>query len=453
MKAFRKTVIALLLTAAVFISPLTARTAVKAASASIGFEKDLETVRVGDVVAVTMTLTADAVVGAFEGYISYNGDVLEFVTGPETIVGGEGILKINDTDPDARYNERSYLIFFKAAGIGSCEIKMRGTPEIYQAETDFAMSVSSSPLTVDVLASQKASSDASLAAMKISPGTLDPAFSPDIFEYSVTVPYETTTLLVSAVTSDTSANVKIEGNDELDVGQNRVLLLVTAEDGTVSKYVIYAAREQEKAGGDPAQPTGSPADGEGDGSGTSETAPMEGAAPTGSEGFSFYATDEDGEVILYASSRYTIAKDPGTVKIPEGYFKTSILISGHNVAAYSPSEDLSSEFLLLILSKNGGEPELYSFDRVEKTLQRYSSSKKDEPINSKPASGYSTLEETELTKKYEKSLDNLTLVIAILSGVCMLLLILTIRMALKSKEQKRESTRRPPSSRSGSSRR
>ena len=158
-------------------------------------------------------------------------------------------------------------------------------------------------------------------------------------------------------------------------------------------------------------------------------------------------------MILYASSRYTIAKDPGTVKIPEGYFKTSILISGHNVVAYSPSEDLSSEFLLLILSKNGGEPELYSFDRVEKTLQRYSSSKKDEPINSKPASGYSTLEETELTKKYEKSLDNLTLVIAILSGVCMLLLILTIRMALKSKEQKRESTRRPPSSRSGSSRR
>ncbi len=447
MKAIRKTVPALFLAAAICISLLIPNTRVWAASASIGFEKDLETVRVDDVVAVTLTLTADAIVGAFEGYISYNGDVLEFVTGPETIVGGEGILKINDSDPDARYNVRSYLIFFKAVGIGSCEIKMRGTPEIYQAETDFAMSVSSSPLTVEVLASQKASSDASLAAMKISPGTLEPAFSPNVFEYSVTVPYETTTLLVSAVTSDTSANVKIEGNDELDVGQNRVLLLVTAEDGTVSKYVIYAAREQEKTGTgeEPAQPTESPADGDGDGSGTSETSPTGGAAPIASEGFSFYATDEGSEVILYASSRYTIAKDTGTVKIPEGYFKTSILISGHTVVAYSPTEDLSSEFLLLILSKNGGEPELYTFDRVEKTLQRYSSSKKDETINSKPASGYSTLEETELTKKYEKSLDNLTLVIAILSGVCMLLLILTIRLALKTREQNNTPPRRSSS--------
>ncbi|MBR5968634.1 MAG: cadherin-like beta sandwich domain-containing protein, partial [Lachnospiraceae bacterium] len=258
MKAFKKMVMALLLAAAVLISPLMADTEAMAASAAIAFEKDLETVRVDDVVTVTLKLTADAIIGTFEGYISYNSDVLDFVTGPETIVGGEGILKINDSDPDARFNERSYLIFFKATGIGSCDIKMRGNPEIYQAETDFPMSVSSSPLTIDVLASQKASSDASLAAMKISPGTLTPGFSPEIFEYSVTVPFETTTLLVSAVTSDAKANVKIEGNDELDVGQNRVLLLVTAEDGSMNKYVIYAAREPEKngAGDDQTEVTG-----------------------------------------------------------------------------------------------------------------------------------------------------------------------------------------------------
>ncbi|MCR5428392.1 MAG: cadherin-like beta sandwich domain-containing protein [Lachnospiraceae bacterium] len=441
MKAFKKTVITLLLTAAVMISPLAAPAKVQAASASIGFEKDLETVRVDDVVAVTLKLTADAIIGAFEGYISYNSDVLDFVTGPETIVGGEGILKINDSDPDARFNERSYLLFFKAVGIGSCDIKLRGTPEIYQAETDFPMSVSSSPLTIDVMASQKASSDASLAAMKISPGTLTPEFSPQVFEYSVTVPYETTTLLVSAVTSDTKANVKIEGNDELDVGQNRVLLLVTAEDGTLNKYVIYAAREPEKAapGGDTPETTGTPDNT--DNTGTAEQTP-EGGNTAPAEGSYFYAADEDDGVILYAGSRYTIGKDNGSIKIPEGYFKTSILISGHTVTAYSPTEDLSSDFLLLILSKNGGEPELYSFDRVEKTVQRYSLSKKDATINSKPSSGYSTIDEAELKKNYDKSLHNLTLVIAIMSGICMLLLILTIRMALKSKEKKSAPPRR-----------
>ncbi|MBO4558716.1 MAG: cadherin-like beta sandwich domain-containing protein, partial [Lachnospiraceae bacterium] len=328
-------------------------------------------------------------------------------------------------------------------GIGSCDIKMRGNPEIYQAETDFPMSVSSSPLTIDVLASQRASSDASLAAMKISPGTLTPEFSPEVFEYSVTVPFETTTLLVSAVTSDAKANVKIEGNDELDVGQNRVLLLVTAEDGSLNKYVIYAAREPEKNGaaGDQSEVTGTPADGENTGSGTGEST-NEGGQTAPAEGSYFYATDEDGCVILNAGSKYTIEKDPGTIKIPEGYFKTSILISGHTVTAYSPTEDLSSDFLLLILSKNGGEPELYSFDRVEKTIQRYSSAKKDATINSKTSSGYANINEAELTEKYEKSLHSLTLVIAILSGVCMLLLILTIRLAMKSREKKSAPARR-----------
>ncbi len=443
MKAFKKTGIALLLAMAVIISPLMAGTEARAASAAIGFEKDLETVRVDDVVTVTLKLTADAIIGTFEGYISYNSDVLAFVTGPETIVGGEGILKINDSDPDARFNERSYTIFFKATGIGSCDIKMRGNPEIYQAETDFPMSVSSSPLTIDVLASQRASSDASLAAMKISPGTLTPDFSPEIFEYSVTVPYETTTLLVSAVTSDAKANVKIEGNDELDVGQNRVLLLVTAEDGSLNKYVIYAAREPEKNGdsGAGTDVTGTPADGENTESGTPENT-NEGGQTAPAEGSYFYATDEDGLVYLNAGSRYTIEKDTGSVKIPEGYFKTSILISGHTVTAYSPTEDLSSDFLLLILSKNGGEPELYTFDRVEKTVQRYSSVKKDTTINSKTSSGYANINEAELTGKYEKSLHNLTLVIAIMSGICMLLLILTIRLALKSKEKKSAPARR-----------
>ncbi|MBO4506592.1 MAG: cadherin-like beta sandwich domain-containing protein [Lachnospiraceae bacterium] len=444
MKAFKKMGIALLLAAAMLISPLTANTEARAASAAIAFEKDLETVRVDDVVAVTLKLTADAIIGAFEGYISYNSDVLDFVTGPETIVGGEGILKINDSDPDARFNERSYLIFFKATGIGSCDIKMRGNPEIYQAETDFPMSVSSSPLTIDVLASQRASSDASLAAMKISPGTLTPEFSPEVFEYSVTVPFETTTLLVSAVTSDAKANVKIEGNDELDVGQNRVLLLVTAEDGSLNKYVIYAAREPEKNGaaGDQSEVTGTPADGENTENGTGETS-NEGDEDQ-NKSLQFFVTEEDGELILetYSRVRYTIENNPGDIKIPEGYFKTSILISRHSVTAYSPTEDLSSDFLLLILSKNGGAPELYSFDRVEKTLQRYSSENKSTVINSKTSSGYAKLEDAEQVAAYEKSLHSLTLVIAILSGVCMLLLILTIRLAMKSREKKSAPARR-----------
>ncbi|MBO7353896.1 MAG: hypothetical protein J6U61_06545, partial [Lachnospiraceae bacterium] len=225
------------------------------------------------------------------------------------------------------------------------------------------------------------------------------------------------------------------------------------EDGTVNKYVIYAAREQENTApsGDTPETTGTPAGTDEPGS-TEQT--QEGGNKNTDDDFYFWAEEdeESGQIVLRTKAKYTIVNDPGTIKIPEGYFKTSIVISKKAVTAYSPTQDLSSDFLLLILSKNGGEPELYTFDRVERTVQRFSSTKKDATINTKTASGYSNFDDAEQAAAYEKSLHNLTLVIAIMSGICMLLLILTIRMALKSKEQKREHARRP-SSRSGSSRR
>ena len=85
-----------------------------------------------------------------------------------------------------------------------------------------------------------------------------------------------------------------------------------------------------------------------------------------------------------------------------------------------------------MLQKEGCEPALYSYDRVEKTVQRYYVD-----INSRmqqTASGYATYDEAELKAGYEKTLGILTVVIAALCGVCMLLLIITIRLALKKRE-------------------
>ncbi len=438
----RKTIryVAAVLAAAVLLAGFAAPgTAVYASSATFEFTTEKEEVRVDDVIEVVLTLTADITPGQFEGYISYDSDVLEYVTGPNVITGGEGILKVNDQEPDTRYNVRKYSLFFKAIGIGTSTISMRGTPEVYEADQGYLMSVSVGTISIKVLASARASSDASLGALKISPGTLTPAFSTNIYEYSVTVPYETEELLVSAAPNDAHATIKTEGNTELDVGQNRVLIIVTAQDGTTQKYVIYAARQDKAA----------PPSGEDAGNGTNDTVePTEGNEPQANsgieqptEGFYFYATDSGDDVLLNAGAQYRICRDDGSIAVPSGYFKTSILISGHTVTAYSPTEDLSSDFLLLILSRNGGSPELYSFDRVEKTLQRFSAGKKDGAINNNTASGYSTIDEQELVAGYEKSLSSLTLVVAILSGACMLLLILTIRMAMKIRKKPASSGR------------
>lgn len=409
-----------------------------ASSAVIEFTGEPELVRVGDVVTVTMTVTADITPGDFEGYISYTDSILEYVTGPDCVAGGEGILKLNDPDPGTGMNVRKYSLYFKAVKIGNCEVRMRGTPEVYEAESGYLMSVSSDSLAIDVQAAARASSDATLATLRIKPGKLDPSFSSSVFEYSTRVSNETTELMVSAGANDGAATVKIEGNTGLSVGINRVLVLVTAEDGTIQKYVINVTRES----GDESEASG---DNEGDSSsdGSGQNANSQEAVP-GS--IYFYVTEENGEVILNIGSRYSICEGETGVVIPDGYFKTSILISGHTVTAYSPKEDVSSDFLLLVLSHEGGEPELYSFDRVEKTIQRYGV-KKGETIGNKTGSGYATLDEQELVSGYEKSLSNLTMIIAILCGIVMLLLILTVRMVIKA----RNAERRHQSGRSGQS--
>lgn len=421
---------------------LTSTLEASASSASLTFTCDSASVRVGDVIEVTLTITADVAPGDFEGYISYDDNRLQYVTGPDCMTGGEGILKIRDEEPGSISNIRKYVMYFKAQKIGSCTIAMRGTPEVYEADAGYLMSVSSGELSLEIQADIKASSDASLASMKVSGGTLAPEFATDVYSYTLSVPFETTSLIVSAVPTDEKAEVKIEGNTNLELGRNRVLVMVTAEDGTVLKYIIYADRAEDGVIDSGAQ----------DDAGRDSSESTSDQRGTSTEGTYFYAVEKDGDVILNQGACYKVCADDGTVAIPSGYFKTSVLISGNTITAYSPTQDLSSDFLLLILAKSGGVPELYSFDRVEKTLQRYKGSLKDNVIST-TGSGYSTINEQELTEGYEKSLSNLMLVIAVLCGICMLLIILTIRFAMKAKKPaKRKSSSSGNRSRSGNSR-
>ena len=88
-----------------------------------------------------------------------------------------------------------------------------------------------------------ASSDCSLSALYIDPGTLSPAFSAGQTNYTVTVPNATTWLAVSPVKSDASATYSISGNDWLNVGLNYVTVTVTAGNGAQKTYTMAVTRQ------------------------------------------------------------------------------------------------------------------------------------------------------------------------------------------------------------------
>lgn len=89
---------------------------------------------------------------------------------------------------------------------------------------------------------EKKSSNSKLDSLEISEGVLTPEFSSSVTEYELSVPNEITSLNVVAEADSSKATVKITGNEELQVGENRVEIIVTAEDGSKTTYTVLVKR-------------------------------------------------------------------------------------------------------------------------------------------------------------------------------------------------------------------
>lgn len=83
------------------------------------------------------------------------------------------------------------------------------------------------------------SSNASLSAITLSTGVLSPAFSPDITEYVVYLPFEAASISASGIAADSKAGEVLGGElYELAVGENKLIVTGNAEDGTKKEYTI-----------------------------------------------------------------------------------------------------------------------------------------------------------------------------------------------------------------------
>ncbi|MBN2806090.1 MAG: SusF/SusE family outer membrane protein, partial [Prolixibacteraceae bacterium] len=81
--------------------------------------------------------------------------------------------------------------------------------------------------------------DATLSAITLSEGTLEPAFDPSVKKYTVNLPDGTASVDVSATTTDTAATVSGGGVIDLSNGDTNIELVVTGADGIASEtYTI-----------------------------------------------------------------------------------------------------------------------------------------------------------------------------------------------------------------------
>lgn len=94
----------------------------------------------------------------------------------------------------------------------------------------------------DIKNEDKKSSNADLKSITVSSG--DITFSKDILNYNVVVDNKTDSITIIVKTEDEKAKVTGTGKHSLSVGDNKIEIEVTAEDGTKKTYTINVSRDK-----------------------------------------------------------------------------------------------------------------------------------------------------------------------------------------------------------------
>lgn len=99
------------------------------------------------------------------------------------------------------------------------------------------------PLIVTI--NEGISSDATLSALTIEGITMTPAFNPLEYEYSANVARDVDSIVINATTSNLNATYTVDGNTDLQNGENVVSIHVLAQDGiSWHEYRIFVNRQE-----------------------------------------------------------------------------------------------------------------------------------------------------------------------------------------------------------------
>ncbi len=212
---------------------------VSAANATISANSEYE---VGKTFSVTVRFNADATLYAVEADVSYNPSVLKLnsISGASSTIGSGTAKIVDDNFSDTKPSKTSsYTLNFTAlaAGDSTISVSLLGGGE--------ATSQATASAAVKVV-TPKPSSNANLSSIKLSSGSLSPAFNANTTNYNVTVKYDVDEINITGSVADGKSRVAGGGTLGLQVGNNECILTVTAEDGTKKSYIINVKRMTEE---------------------------------------------------------------------------------------------------------------------------------------------------------------------------------------------------------------
>lgn len=481
MKRFKNIILGILAAGMLTVAAPVGGISAYASSAKISFSDPSATV--GQEFSVNVKISSqDGNLGASDVVLSYDPSVIEFVSG-NNASGGAGSVRLVGTMDSSSTKAFSYTLKFKAVQAGNTSISV-GSYEVYDSDAQAVTVSKTGTASVKVKAPATSSAEAALSSLKISPGTLSPAFSPNVTSYTAQVGASVDKLAVSASAKDSKAKVLVSGDSGLKVGANTVVCKVTAEDGQTTKsYTITVNKldtvdvpseaetgaETEAVGTTPVVTNG--LDVEIDG--VSYTVATEFDASLLPEGYTqstctyggsevqcgngndltlLYLQGADGNGAFYiyipesgvlspyvtidvtAKSILVLPPDE-SVQIPDGFMETTIQLNGtYKVQGWVWKSDEQQKYCVVYGMNESGEKSLYRYDIAEKTFQRYF---EDPSLATK----YDNAQVEEIVDKYNALCRDYNIrfvMLAVLGVACVILFFIVINLLLKRKEWREE---------------
>lgn len=208
----------------------------------------------GSTVSITYTYSGTDF-GVANTNITYDSSVLEY----KSCSGGSasaanGVLNVIAGDGNQR-SSLSVTVTFNAKQAGSSGITVStGSGGVVDYDgNDLSVASRSTTVTVKDPSPQK-SGNANLASLKVSAGSLSPAFSPSRTSYTVNVGKDVSVCTISATPEHSKASVSVSGSKNLSEGKNVRTVTVTAENGSTKTYTITINRGKSTTGGDDPNP-------------------------------------------------------------------------------------------------------------------------------------------------------------------------------------------------------
>lgn len=175
------------------------------------------------VAATTYTVTA----------VALNTDTADYITDDLTFTSTAAQTETNDDTGESTTGDNTATAMSGSSASTGTAAASTGTAS------------ASTTTTTDTTTTYQGSYNNYLESLSVTDYDFQSDFQKTYDTYFVTVPNDVTDVTVNAEADDSDATVAVTGNSDLEVGINKVLISVTAENGNVRTYRIYVTREDQ----------------------------------------------------------------------------------------------------------------------------------------------------------------------------------------------------------------